>query len=150
MTPNVTFAHISLSDADSGHLKNRKSAAMAESKDAADEFPCRLTLNIPFPTPRLASTALRAIAVDRELSPLVRRSFSLVSAAEQDSESTEQNVLCVEYTASTNRSLRVAVNGFFESIGVVVSVMKELDVDVAYGPVEGGLDGVQGLQGVEG
>ena len=46
--------------------------------------------------------------------------------------------------------LRVAVNGFFESIGVVTGVMKELDVDVYQGEVEGGLEGVQGLEGVNG
>ena len=48
--------------------------------------------------------------------------------------------------------LRVAVNGFFESVGVVIGVMKELDVDVVYEPVKESLDGVQGLVvgGVEG
>lgn len=48
--------------------------------------------------------------------------------------------------------LRVAVNGFFESLGVVVSVMKDLDVDVVGRPMEGGegLDGVQGLEEVKG
>lgn len=45
--------------------------------------------------------------------------------------------------------LRVAVNGFMESVGVVVSVMKELDIDVVYGEVEGGLEGVQGLESVK-
>ena len=39
-------------------------------------------------------------------------------------------VLCVEYRATTNRMLRVAVNGFMESLGVVLGVMEELDVDV--------------------
>ena len=41
--------------------------------------------------------------------------------------------------------LRVAVNGFIESIGVVIGVMKDLDVDVVYEPVVEGLEGVQGL-----
>lgn len=41
--------------------------------------------------------------------------------------------------------LRVAVNGFFESVGVVISVMKDLDVDVYDTPVTEPLDGVQGL-----
>ena len=40
------------------------------------------------------------------------------------------NILLVHYTATTNRMLRVAINGFFESIGVVLSTMRELDVDV--------------------
>jgi EKC/KEOPS complex subunit PCC1/LAGE3 len=41
--------------------------------------------------------------------------------------------------------LRVAVNGFIESVGVVVGAMKDLDVDVIYEPVTEGLEGVQGL-----
>jgi EKC/KEOPS complex subunit PCC1/LAGE3 len=55
----------------------------------------------------------------------------------------------VNYAATTNRMLRVAVNGFFESVGVVVSVMKDLDVDVLYDPVTEGLEGVQGLAEVK-
>jgi EKC/KEOPS complex subunit PCC1/LAGE3 len=54
------------------------------------------------------------------LSPLVRRSFSQL----------EGSVLRTEYKATTNRMLRVAVNGFMESVGVVLSVMEELDADV--------------------
>lgn len=48
--------------------------------------------------------------------------------------------------------LRVAVNGFFESAGVVIGVMKDLDVDVIREPVQESLEGVQGLvvAGVEG
>ena len=82
----------------------------------------------------------RAAGPDAELSPLVRRSFSI----------TNSTTLRVDYSATTNRMLRVAVNGFFESIGVVTGVMKELDVDVYQGEVEGGLEGVQGLEGVNG
>ena len=39
-------------------------------------------------------------------------------------------VLRTEYKATTNRMLRVAVNGFMESLGVALGVMEELDVDV--------------------
>lgn len=48
--------------------------------------------------------------------------------------------------------LRVAVNGFFESVGVVIGVLRDLDVDVVYEPVGESLEGVQGLVvgGVEG
>jgi EKC/KEOPS complex subunit PCC1/LAGE3 len=67
----------------------------------------------------------------------VRRSFQLTSA--------EENVLQVNYVATTNRMLRVAVNGFIESVGVVIGVMKDLDVDVVYEPIKEGLEGVQGL-----
>jgi len=99
------------------------------------------TLQIPFPTPHLAQTASTALSVDAELSPLVRRSFSLTSV---DSSS---SVLQVNYAATTNRMLRVAVNGFIESVGVVIGVMKDLDIDVVYEPVTESLEGVQGLEG---
>ncbi|KAF2014933.1 Pcc1-domain-containing protein [Aaosphaeria arxii CBS 175.79] len=107
---------------------------MAASEQKQDDFPCKLAIDIPFPTASLASTALRALSVDKELSPLVRRTFA-----------SNDNVLRVNYEASTNRMLRVAVNGFFESVGVVVNVMKDLDVDVYDSPVTEPLDGVQGL-----
>ena len=51
---------------------------------------------------------------------------------EQDEDKGEEEkvVLKTEYKATTNRMLRVAVNGFMESLGVVLGVMAELDVDV--------------------
>lgn len=93
------------------------------------EFPCSLVIDIPLPDNRLASTALRALQVDAELSPLVRRSFSLASLNNGDHEE-DKTILRTEYKATTNRMLRVAVNGFMESLGVVLQVMEELDVDV--------------------
>ena len=45
-------------------------------------------------------------------------------------DSSSETILRVEYKATTNRMLRVAVNGFMESLGVVLGVMEELDVDV--------------------
>ena len=95
----------------------------------------------------MAETTLRSLAVDEELSPLVRRSFSLVNAAGEDAGNNEdKTVLRTGYKATTNRMLRVAVNGFFESLNVVVQVMEELDVDVLH---EKGLEDLQGVQGVE-
>ena len=118
------------------------------------------TISIPLPTHRLASSALRALQVDAELSSFVRRTFALdfppfherrnlseeatlngiaTSAAERSDVMAEQDVhlseedrtvLRTEYKATTNRMLRVAVNGFMESLGVVLGVMEELDVDV--------------------
>lgn len=107
------------------------------------------TILVPLPTNRLASSALRALEVDAELSPLVRRAFSLdypqrldgsyeeeehISSVSKayDHELSDENrtVLRTEYKATTNRMLRVAVNGFMESLGVVLGVMEELDVDV--------------------
>ena len=57
----------------------------------------------------------------------------------------QNDVLQVNYAATTNRMLRVAVNGFIESVGVVIGVMRDLDVDVVYEPVTESLEGVQGL-----
>lgn len=116
-------------------------------------------ISVPLPTHRLASSALRALSVDAELSPLVRRSFSLVppntsghlttSSPPSVDAKTRLNgdaplvvqathagddgnltVLRTEYKATTNRMLRVAVNGFMESIGLLLGIMEELDVDV--------------------
>ncbi|KAK0389370.1 hypothetical protein NLU13_2945 [Sarocladium strictum] len=78
----------------------------------ASDFPCSLSLQVPFPTPRLANTALRALQVDPELSPLVRRDLS------------------VDYSATTNRMLRVSVNSFMDSLKLVVEVMEHMDEDV--------------------
>lgn len=102
-----------------------------------DGVPDRV-IDLPLPTARLASSALKALRVDEELSPLVRREFSVVSpaainAAQEDSSLvtwSEESVLRAEYKATTNRMLRVAVNGLMESLGVVLGVMEELDVDV--------------------
>lgn len=85
--------------------------------------------------------------MDAELSPLVQRTFSLASRDGVNLESNGQvpnahpsggnvqqdghkTILRTEYKATTNRMLRVAVNGFMESLGVVLGVMEELDVDV--------------------
>jgi hypothetical protein len=45
--------------------------------------------------------------------------------------------------------LRVAVNGFFESVGVVLGVMKDLDTDTVYQSVTESMQGVQGLEEVK-
>ncbi|KAK3942142.1 EKC/KEOPS complex subunit LAGE3 [Diplogelasinospora grovesii] len=92
-------------------------------------FPCSLTINVPFPDARLASVALRALRVDKELSPLVHRDLSTVAAdnAKTDDDAT---VLRVEYKATTNRMLRVAVNSFMDSLSLVLEVMEEMDVDI--------------------
>jgi EKC/KEOPS complex subunit PCC1/LAGE3 len=58
----------------------------------------------------------------------------------------EKSVLQTNYKATTNRMLRVAVNGFFDSLGVIMQVMEELDVDVLN---EKGMESLEGAQGVE-
>lgn len=83
---------------------------------------------MPFPTARLASVALGSIQVDNELSPLVRRALSITSPAHAGAE--DASVLHVEYSATTNRMLRVAVNSFMDSLALVIEVMEHLDVDV--------------------
>lgn len=81
---------------------------------------------MPLHTERLATIALKAIQVDKELSPLVRRILSVPDNG---------HLLRVEYKATTNRMLRVAVNGFMESLRLVVAVMEQLDVDVLEQPI---------------
>jgi EKC/KEOPS complex subunit PCC1/LAGE3 len=67
----------------------------------------------------------------------VRRSFSTLSNPSSHGSdaaalvpSQDNIILRTEYRATTNRMLRVAVNGFMESLSVVLGVMEELDVDV--------------------
>jgi EKC/KEOPS complex subunit PCC1/LAGE3 len=122
--------------------------------DTSTTDPLPSVFSIPLPTHRLASAALRALQVDAELSPLVQRSFSLAAGNKRhptskkrfnhsleatevpnglhmnEAAESEETVLITEYKATTNRMLRVAVNGFMESLGLVLGVMEELDVDV--------------------
>ncbi|KAI1213936.1 Pcc1-domain-containing protein [Annulohypoxylon truncatum] len=102
---------------------------MAATKDA--QFPCVLTIEVPFPTPRLASIALKTLQVDKELSPLVQRNFS-TGKLNDDAANGDVggNILQIEYKATTNRMLRVAVNSFMDSLNLVLEVMQELDTDV--------------------
>ncbi|KAJ5542735.1 EKC/KEOPS complex subunit Pcc1 [Penicillium sp. DV-2018c] len=121
---------------------------MAATEGTNPRFPYTLTISLPLPTNRLASCALRALEVDAELSPFVRRTFVLEApAVEAPSEPQEKKqkqdpeeaktVLKTTYYATTNRMLRVSVNGFMESLGVVLGVMTELDVDVLKSEMEG-------------
>ncbi|KAI2466634.1 Pcc1-domain-containing protein [Annulohypoxylon bovei var. microspora] len=102
---------------------------MAATKDI--QFPCMLTIEVPFPTSRLASIALKTLQVDKELSPLVQRTFSIGSSNEGTANGdVEGTILRTEYKATTNRMLRVAVNSFMDSLNLVLEVMQELDTDV--------------------
>ncbi|KAJ5609088.1 hypothetical protein N7528_009655 [Penicillium herquei] len=115
---------------------------------AKAEFPYSMELSFPLPTNRLASAALQTLEVDAELSASVRRTLTLTTPAsepvtepqekksKQDSDDSK-TVLQVNYYATTNRMLRVAVNGFMESMGVVLGAMAELDVDVLEAEMEG-------------
>ena len=94
---------------------------------------CRV-IDLPLPTERLATAAMQALQVDKELSPLVQRSFSVVPSATEVGNGVTpgpaKTVLRTEYKATTNRMLMGAVNGFMESLTVVLGVMEELDVDI--------------------
>ncbi|POS69110.1 hypothetical protein DHEL01_v212496 [Diaporthe helianthi] len=117
---------------------------MAMATHADQKFPCSLQIDVPFPTARLASIAIKAMTVDRELSPLVRREFSTVNVAsasggagrvvggggDDDDDVTGQNVMRVLYEATTNRMLRVSVNSFMDSLSLILEVMERLDADV--------------------
>lgn len=95
-------------------------------------------IDVPFPTARLSSVALRALSVDKELSPLVRRDFSTVvppvdnshTGAPGAKELEDECILRVHYQATTNRMLRVSVNSFMDSLALILEVMEKLDVDV--------------------
>ncbi|KAF2172456.1 hypothetical protein M409DRAFT_17688 [Zasmidium cellare ATCC 36951] len=159
---------------------------MATTSDS--DFPCSLTVYVPFPSHRLAKAAAQTLSVDPELSKLVTRSFSLVKSLPDSATAVqgdtfkaslvvnaaptqpiqepstsgpvgslengqkeveaemEPTILKTEYSATTNRMLRVAVNGFFDSLGTVIQVMEELDTDVIH---EKGLESLEGAQGVE-
>lgn len=106
------------------------------------------TISVPLPSHRLASAAVRSLEVDVELSQFVKRSIRVSESSiststlapngigvngesgKEDTDSDPPAILLTEYRATTNRMLRVAVNGFMESLGVVLGVMEELDVDV--------------------
>lgn len=99
---------------------------------------------MPLPSHRLARAAIRSLNVDSELSSLVQRRFflagpdgtdqdvSLFQRKDEQASEGESSVLCTEYRATTNRMLRVAVNGFMESLSLVIEVMEQLDVDVLF------------------
>lgn len=82
---------------------------------------------MPFPTARLSTIAKKALSVDKELSPLVQREFCTIAAVPA---SPNECVLRIHYKATTNRMLRVAVNGFMDSLSLVLEVMETLDADV--------------------
>lgn len=115
------------------HCKTPPSALLCQGTHPTNEMETKRTISLPLPSNRLASSALQALEVDAELSPFVRRSFALKSPIQNsttDEDEAAKTVLETTYRATTNRMLRVAVNGFMESLGVVLGVMEELDVDV--------------------
>ncbi|KAF3927331.1 hypothetical protein ABW21_db0202500 [Orbilia brochopaga] len=88
----------------------------------AADLPHSLVLSVPLPSPRLAAILARSLAVDKELSPFVRRSFTVSD--------TSSDTLVIDYRAATARMLRVAVNGCMDSLNLALHVCQELDTDV--------------------
>ena len=116
-------------------------SSMSTPGSVSQEFPCSITLRIPFPTSRLATIALRVLSVDKELSPLVQRALSLnapsLEAPEHKPDITrptslaeDSQTLIAHYQATTNRMLRVSVNGFMDNLALVLDMMATLDMDV--------------------
>ncbi|KAJ6446002.1 transcription factor pcc1 domain-containing protein [Purpureocillium lavendulum] len=118
-----------------GKQKNDRKRASKQQADPLRHVSISRALRVPLPSPRLASVALRALEVDPELSPLVRRQLTVEAPAQPQYDAAaaadeEALVLHVDYQATTNRMLRVAVNSFFDSLKLVLEVMEHLDVDV--------------------
>ncbi|POS86014.1 hypothetical protein EPUL_002100 [Erysiphe pulchra] len=121
--------------------------------DPDEQFPHAITIDIPFPDMRYATTAIKALRVDSELSPLVRRNLNLITnppykSHQQDLSfpDTQKNILRTEYKAANNRILRVALNGFMESLSVVIGIMEELDVDSLNATVKISQDSLTGQE----
>ncbi|RKF55287.1 hypothetical protein OnM2_090003 [Erysiphe neolycopersici] len=119
--------------------------------DPNDQFPHALTIDIPFPDMRYATIALKALRVDSELSPLVRRNLITISPHKSPQQDysypvTQNNILRTEYRAATNRVLRVALNGFMESLSVVIGIMEELDVDFINPTIKASQDALTGQE----
>ncbi|TQS38482.1 hypothetical protein Golomagni_01011 [Golovinomyces magnicellulatus] len=98
-----------------------------------DQYPHSITIDIPFPNARLASTALQALRVDPELSSLVHRTLTTISSTSPCSNSlylaeNQKSIVRTHYKATTTRVLRVALNGFMESLSVIIAIMAELNV----------------------
>ncbi|KAK9465182.1 CTAG/Pcc1 family [Lipomyces arxii] len=80
----------------------------------------KLTVTIPFETIRQAEIAYKAISPDPQLKPDQFTQELLVGQSNTS--------LVAKFTAVSDRVLRVGVNGFMESLGVVVGCLKDLDV----------------------
>ncbi|PWW78215.1 Pcc1-domain-containing protein [Tuber magnatum] len=96
-------------------------AAIAASPPTDPEYPHSLTISLPLPSHHLADTIQRALSVDQEISPFVQRTYTSTP---------DSPILQIHYKATTARMLRVATNGMFGSLGTVLRVCEELDVDV--------------------
>ncbi|KAH8556605.1 CTAG/Pcc1 family [Umbelopsis sp. PMI_123] len=77
-----------------------------------------LHLEIPFPTPRLASIAQKTLSVDKELKvDQVKRTISA-----------NGDKLTVDFDCSSVKMLRVSATSFFEMLTMVTSTMEQFDI----------------------
>ncbi|KAK9237750.1 CTAG/Pcc1 family [Lipomyces kononenkoae] len=87
-----------------------------------------LTLTIPFHTSRQAEIAYNAISPDPQLKPdQFTQVLSIKDASGPGDQLIAGRILVAEFEAASERVLRVGVNGFLDSLGVVVGCLKDLD-----------------------
>ncbi|KAF9300486.1 hypothetical protein BGZ74_007823 [Mortierella antarctica] len=77
----------------------------------------RLTLQIPFPSPRLAKIAADVLEVDKDLKPEVSRRII----------TTQDSIMTLDFHTSTLKLLRTVVNSSLEMVQMVVNTMGVFD-----------------------
>ncbi|KAK9368112.1 CTAG/Pcc1 family [Lipomyces kononenkoae] len=89
-----------------------------------------LTLTIPFETARQTEIAYNAISPDPQLKPdEFTQVLSITEACDPGDQSIPSRIILVaEFEAASERVLRVGVNGFLDSLGVVIGCLKDLDL----------------------
>ncbi|XP_077371392.1 L antigen family member 3-like [Festucalex cinctus] len=97
--------------------RNTNNMAAPESVEQASKL--EFSLDVPFPSARQASIALRSLSPDRE--PRrggVRKQLTLAGS-----------ILNVKWCADEARVLRVSVNSFLEHLGLVLETMQAFPAD---------------------
>ena len=90
---------------------------------ATPDFSCSATLRLELGSSARALTAMRSLEVDLELDPsTVRKQFHLDEGSGGDA-----STLRVEFEATTERMLRVALSSFFDMSKVVIETMDEFE-----------------------
>ncbi|KAF9958702.1 hypothetical protein BGZ72_011069 [Mortierella alpina] len=92
---------------------------MAAATPATAALNERLTIQIPFPSSRLATVAASVLDVDKDLKPEVSRRFI----------STQDNMLILDFQTSTLKLLRTVVNSSMEMVQMVVNTMGAFDTE---------------------
>ncbi|XP_077593533.1 L antigen family member 3-like [Stigmatopora nigra] len=112
--------------------------AAPESDKLSDRL--QFSLNVPFPSEREATIALRSLGADRQ----PRR-----SGARQHLE-LHRTVLTASWSADSARNLRVAVNSFIEHLDLVLETMIMFSTEEAESAEGKGVGGHVGLAGSHG